>query len=258
MKDEPYVALAYMTGILPIRKSGRQLSLNMFSECSMMYPREFSRFTGFTEDEVMALCNRYGRSVEEFRAWYGGYIVSGIIPIEKRAEYYQGNNIGHRIGIFRPQSVVEALSTGQIMNYWSEAETNESLSEYVRKDCDGLKEAVDLLMDGERLRIDISTRQNDMITFRGKDDVLSFLIHFGYLGYDDENREAFIPNREALDEFRSSLKGEDYGRNTGRQRSTAQMFGQFYNKPFVEITQVDIGNAEELDWGEDVGGEELV
>lgn len=102
------------------------------------------------------------------------------------------------------------MTTGRIQNYWNKTETYEALAEYIRKDYDGLKDAVALLMDGGRLRIDTSTYQNDMTTFHGRDDVLSLLIHLGYLGYDDETSEVYIPNKEILDEFKTSTKGNEW------------------------------------------------
>jgi hypothetical protein len=68
------------------------------------------------------------------------------------------------------------MTTGVIKDYWNKTETYEALAEYIRKDYDGLKEAVALLMDGGRLVIDTSTYENDMTTFTGRDDVLSLLI----------------------------------------------------------------------------------
>ena len=73
LKDQDYVALAYMTGILPIKKYGEHSALNMFTEYSMTNPREMAEFFGFTEDEVKALCDEYRMNFEEARAWYDGY-----------------------------------------------------------------------------------------------------------------------------------------------------------------------------------------
>ena len=85
------------------------------------------------------------------------------------------------MSIYSPLSVLESMITGRIQNYWNKTETYEALAEYIRRDYDGLKDAVALLMDGGRLRIDTSTYQNDMTTFHGRDDVLSLLIHLWYL-----------------------------------------------------------------------------
>ena len=210
LKDKPYIALAYMTGILPIKKYGEHSALNMFTEYSMEAPRQLAQYTGFTENEVEKLCKDYGMDYSDISSWYDGYIVSDWIPPEKREEYRQGKYDRHQIHIYSPLSVVESMTTGQIKNYWNKTETYEALAEYIRKDYDGLKDAVALLMDGGRLKIDTSSYQNDMTTFHSRDDVLSLLIHLGYLGYDDENDEVFIPNREILDEFRTSTKSDEW------------------------------------------------
>ena len=213
MKDKPYIALAYMTGILPIKKYGKHSALNMFTEYSMMFPRQLASYTGFTEDEVYDLSNRYGRDYDCIRDWYDGYEVSDIIPPDP--DHKEQKSIGkplepQRFSLYSPLSVVEAMTTGVIKDYWNKTENYEALAEFIRKDYDGLKESVALLMDGGRIVIDTSTYQNDMTTFSGRDDVLSLLVHLGYLGYDNKNSEVFIPNQEILDEFKTSTKGGEW------------------------------------------------
>lgn len=210
LKDKDYIALAYMTGILPIKKYGKHSALNMFTEYSMTYPRQLAPFSGFTESEVKALCEEYKMSYEEISNWYDGYVVSDRIPVEKRQDYREGNYDGHKVPIYSPLSVVEAMTNGIIKNYWNKTENYEALADYIIKDYDGLKEAVTLLMDWARIKVDTSTYQNDMTTFTGRDDVLALLIHLGYLGYDDETSEVYIPNKEIWDEFNSSTKGNEW------------------------------------------------
>ena len=213
LKDKSYIALAYMTGILPIKKYGKHSALNMFDEYSMMSPMQLAPYTGFTEDEVLNGCKKYGRDFDRIKDWYDGYEVSDIIPPDPDHMLLRsaGNSPEpERYALYSPFSVVKALQTGYIRNYWNKTETYEALAEYIRKDYDGLKDAVALLMDGGRLVIDTSTYQNDMTTFHGRDDVLSLLIHLGYLGYDDETSEVFIPNREILDEFKTSTKSNEW------------------------------------------------
>lgn len=213
MKDKPYIALAYMTGILPVKKYGRHSALNMFAEYSMMFPRQLAAYTGFTEEEVKYLSLKYGRIYENIKEWYDGYVVSDILPRDpNHAELIATGESpkAAKYSLYCPLSVVEAMNTGRIMDYWNKTETYEALAEYIRKDYDGLKESVVLLMDGGRIPVDTSTYQNDMTTFHGMDDVLSLLIHLGYLGYDDERGEVFIPNREILDEYKASTKGGEW------------------------------------------------
>ncbi len=223
MKDNSHVALAYMTGILPIKKYGKHSALNMFTEYSMMFPRELASYTGFTEAEVKEKCAEYGMDFGDVSDWYDGYVVSDRIPPEKREEYREGLYDGHKIAIYSPLSVVESMTTGIIKNYWNKTESYEALADYIGKNLDGLKDAIAMLMDGGRLKVDTSTYQNDMTTFTNRDDVLSLLIHLGYLGYDDEKSEVFIPNREILDEFRSSTKDDEWADAFGAFRTSAEL-----------------------------------
>ncbi|MBR4208236.1 MAG: AAA family ATPase [Lachnospiraceae bacterium] len=213
LKDREYVALAYMTGILPIKKYGEHSALNMFDDYSIINPMQLAPFTGFTEDEVKELCERYGRDFEEIKAWYDGYELSDVIPPDEGYAFLKktGNALEpERYSIYSPLSVVKAVTTGHIMNYWNKTETYEALAEYIRMNLDGLKDAVALMMDGGRVKADISTYQNDMTTFHGRDDVLALLINLGYLCYDNRTKEAYIPNREILDEFKTSTKSEEW------------------------------------------------
>ena len=210
LKDQDYIALAYMTGILPIKKYGEHSALNMFDEYSIITPMQLASYTGFTEDEVRQLCEEYSMRYEDVSNWYDGYEVSTTIPIAMREKYRMGEYAGKTISLYSPLSVVKAVSTGIIQNYWNKTETYEALAEYIRMNLDGLKDAVALLMDGGRLKINIAKYQNDMTTFHGRDDVLSLLIHLGYLGYDAETREVFVPNKEILDEFKNSTESEEW------------------------------------------------
>ena len=211
LKDNDSIALAYITGILPIKKYGERSALNMFTEYSMIFPRQLARFAGFTKEEVKNECSKYGRDFSEVSKWYDGYEVSDIIPPnmdDTESDNKNNNAEAKKYSIYSPLSVVEAMTTGKIKNYWNATETYEALAEYIRKDYDGLKDAVALLMDGGRIKIDTSTYQNDMTTFNGRDDILSLLIHLGYLGYEDEKSEVYIPNREILEVFKISTKSD--------------------------------------------------
>ncbi|MBQ8118980.1 MAG: AAA family ATPase [Lachnospiraceae bacterium] len=213
LKDKEYVALAYMTGILPIKKYGKHSALNMFDEYSIIAPMQLARYAGFTEDEVRELCAKYGRDYSKIKEWYDGYEVNDVIPPDPGYELQNATGRGHEqahYSIYSPLSVVKAVSTGIIQNYWNKTENYEALAEYIRMDYDGLKDAVALLMDGGRVQVDIATYQNDMTTFHSRDDVLAMLIHLGYLGYDLDHKEVFIPNNEILDEFKASTKSEEW------------------------------------------------
>ena len=210
LKDQEYIALAYMTGILPIKKYGEHSALNMFDEYSMINPMQLAPYTGFTKEEVEDLCREYNMSYEDISNWYDGYDVRTTIPVAMREKYRMDEYEGKTIPIYSPLSVVKAMSTGLIQNYWNKTENCEALAEYIRMNYDGLKDAVALMMDGAGIQINLSTYQNDMTSFHGKDDVLSLLIHLGYLRYDVDTGEVSIPNKEILDEFKASTKSEEW------------------------------------------------
>ena len=210
LKDQENVALAYMTGILPIKKYGQHSALNMFDEYSIITPMQLAPYTGFTAEEVKTLCDKYNMNYKDIERWYDGYAVNTEIPVEMRNKYRMGEYDDVEISIYSPLSVVKAISTGIIQNYWNKTETYVALSEYIKMNLDGLKDSVALLMDGGRVKVNISKYQNDMTSFHGSNDVLVMLIHLGYLGYDVDNKEVFIPNNEILDEFKTSTESEEW------------------------------------------------
>ncbi len=197
LKDKSYVALAYMTGILPIKKYGQHSALNMFYEYSMMNAVPIEEFTGFTEAEVETLCRQYSVSFDEMKKWYDGYTVNGL-------------------SLYNPRSVVEALLRGNFDSYWTKTETYEALKIYIQMNLDDLKEKVERLIAGEKISVNAMKYQNDMSTFESADDVLTLLVHLGYLTTepkkemigDSECRvndlsslNCMIPNGEVRQEF---------------------------------------------------------
>ena len=194
LKDQDYVALAYMTGILPIKKYGSHSALNMFTEYSMTNPREMAEFFGFTQTEVKMLCGKYSRSFEETKAWYDGY---ELVTIEGSQEIIYS--------MYSPKSVVDAMLSGVFDNYWNQTETYEALKTYIRLNYDGLKDAIIKMLGGEKVQINTGTFSNDMATFQGKDDVLTLLVHLGYLSYHWPEKTVYIPNKEVSQEYINAI-----------------------------------------------------
>ena len=103
----------------------------MFDEYSMLFPTVFAKYTGFTKSEVEELCAEYNMNIADVEKWYDGYLVFDTIPLDKRGLYRRGEYDEHRIQIFSPLSVVKAMQTGIIGNYWNNTETYEALAEYI-------------------------------------------------------------------------------------------------------------------------------
>lgn len=194
LKDQDYVALAYMTGILPVKKYGSHSALNMFTEYSMTDPGDLAEYFGFTEQEVSALCEKYGMSFEEAKTWYDGYQL--IAHRQTGDEYYS---------MYSPKSVVEAMLRHKFGAYWNQTETYEALKVYIQMDMDGLKDSVVQMLAGESVPINIGTFSNDMTTFAAKDDVLTLLVHLGYLTYNSTAETVSIPNKEVSQEYVNAI-----------------------------------------------------
>ncbi len=178
LKDKGYIHLGYMTGILPIKKYGTHSALNMFDEFSMIDPGPLAPYVGFTEEEVSELCVEYDMSMEEVKSWYNGY------------------SFEHASAIYSPRSVVSCMRFGKIGNYWNQTETFEALQMYIDMNFEGLKDDVISMIAGESVPVNTGSFTNDMTTFRNEDDVLTLLIHLGYLSYDYDHKTVKIPNNE--------------------------------------------------------------
>lgn len=198
-----FIKLAYITGILPIKKYGTQSALNHFDELTMISPADIASYIGFTESEVKELCEKSGMPFEEMQRWYDGYQITKIIwEAGKKRQLVEH--------IYCPNSVAEAIRKKDFNSYWSKTETYESLKAYIEMNFDGLKDRVVEMLAGQRCAVDVNSFQNDMTTFRSADDVLTLLIHLGYLAYDSEQKEVFIPNLEVRESFETAVKNNDW------------------------------------------------
>ena len=200
LKDQDYVALAYMTGILPIKKYGSHSALNMFTEYSMTEPLNLGQYIGFTENEVKEICKQHEVSFNQMQQWYDGYSFKDVPHI------------------YNPNSVVNAATYKKYISYWTKTETFESLQEYIDMNMEGLRDDIVKLIAGEEVVVNVAKFQNDMVTFKTKNDVLTLLIHLGYLAIKPDsdirvdNISKFavhIPNEEIKMEFRNIVEDNE-------------------------------------------------
>lgn len=201
LKDKNYIALVYMTGILPIKKYGKHSALNMFDEYSMDNPSILAPYFGFTAIEVKMLCEKYAIDFYKCQEWYDGYLLKYNVW-DKHSKQHKK----YKCELYSPLSLVKSVKSGEFSNYWNKTETYEALKEYILLNINGLKNLILRLISGDRVKTDTSSFVNDMTTFNCADDVLTLLIHLGYLGYDSDSAEVFIPNNEIRSEFALSIK----------------------------------------------------
>ena len=218
-ESKQFLALGYITGILPIKKVNGESALNNFTEYTMTEPGKLQSYFGFTQSEVEKLCERYDEDPAAICEWYDGYYMYAAEPGKKSEEGEDDEDGSVRMintkpmrlrHIYNPNSVVEAFTRGEISSFWKNTGSFASLRDFITLNYAGLKDDIVRMLAGERIGVDISGFQNDVTQFRTKDDVLACLIHMGYLGYDAYKKEALIPNREVAEVFEAAIKTGDW------------------------------------------------
>ena len=186
----PAIALAYLTGILPIVRDKVQSKLNVFKESTMLEPFGMEEFFGFTKAEVKALCKQYKMKFKECEEWYDGYKIG-------------------KISVYNPNSLVEAMMRRDCANYWQATGSYEVVSDYIKLDYDGVKTAVLDMLTGREVPVNVVDFKNRLDEIKTKDNVLTYLIHLGYLNYDKKTKLCRIPNKEIKQEWESAVKDSD-------------------------------------------------
>lgn len=199
-----FIHLAYLTGILPIKKIKTQSALNNFDEFTMIDSSVLAPFIGFTEDEVKSLCARYRMDFRELKRWYDGYIL----------EEYR---------VYNPKAVVNALTRRKFRSYWSETGTYEAIVPLINMNFDGLRTAVIEMLSGASVKVQVKSFQNDMVSFANRDDVLTYLIHLGYLGYEQYGKTAFIPNEEIRQELTVAVESTNWNEMLAFERESSAL-----------------------------------
>lgn len=176
-------ALAYLTGILPIKKYNSQSALNGFDEYNMLSPGDYAPYFGFTEDEVANIVKSPNCKVShhDLKSWYEGYKIKGV-------------------DIYNPNSVCKAVTRNECISYWSGTSSNEEFVRLINMDFDGIKEDIINLIEGDEVTFSCVNFQNDMVTIKDKNDVFSLLVCLGYLGCAETKNQyrkvAYVPNAE--------------------------------------------------------------
>ena len=189
----PAIALAYITGIMPIVRDKVQSKLNEFSEYTMLRPAQFAGMIGFTEEEVKGLCEKYSVDYDECLRWYDGYKMSDTVKV------------------CNPLSVVNAVTRGEFDSYWSATGSFEALRDYILMDFEGIRQDVVSMISGASVPVNVLKFQNTLDSINSKDNAFTYLIHLGYLAYNRKEKTCHIPNEEVRIEWINSIEdSSDY------------------------------------------------
>lgn len=187
----PAIALAYITGIIPIVRDKVQSKLNEFIEYTMLRSGQFSGYIGFTRDEVVSLCEKYDMDSDECARWYDGY------------------RLTENVEIYNPLSVVMSMKNREFGTYWSATGTFETLKDYIMMDFAGIKQDVIKMISGESIPVNVTKFQNTLQSITNKDNAFTYLIHLGYLSYNRKEQTCHIPNQEVRQEWVNAIDDEE-------------------------------------------------
>lgn len=199
-----YIQLAYLTGILPIKKVKTQSALNNFEEFTMLNASVLAPFIGFTETEVQKLCFQYQQDFDKVKHWYDGYLLGSC-------------------HVYNPKAVVSLMLRNDFQSYWSETGSYEVIIPLINLNFDGLKSAVIEMLSGNSTKVNVKSFQNDPMNFTDKDDVLTYMIHLGYLAYDQKRETAYIPNEEIREELIKATRKKKWNELISFQESSSNL-----------------------------------
>ncbi len=211
---ENFVELVYMTGILPIARYNTQSALNNFIEYTILNSGDFSQYYGFTENEVKTLCEKYHLDFETTKFWYDGYNVGG----------YE---------IYNPSSIKKLITLKKFNNYWTETSAYGLVKEAINLNFEGLKDDIIKLCSGSTISIsrpEIKIFNTADLKFKNKVAIYIYLVHLGYLGYDDADATIYVPNEETRVELLNSVKENHWPKFESSLKLSEQVVAATYNK----------------------------
>lgn len=228
LKDQPYVSLAYMTGVLPIKRYSSGSALNMFDEFTMLNDMIFGEYFGFTESEVKKLQHKQLKiSLEDIKSWYNGYI----------------NEEGKEI--YNPRSVVKALQNGKCKSYWTNTGAMDEVAEYLKYNTLEIREDVVEMVSGKEIDIYIDEEfRAGQKAPKTKKEIYSAMIILGFLAYHDGYLK--IPNQELMKEFEKALNDEEFGEVAEIIDNSRKLLKATLNKDEEAVVKLvhDIHNSE--------------
>ena len=157
----------------------------------MLSASDLAPYVGFTEDEVKTLSEQYHQDFDKVKKWYNGYLLSG-----------------HQV--YNPKAVVSVMLQHEFKSYWSETASYETIVPLINMNYDGLKSAIIEMLSGTSTKVNTVSFKNDITTIHNKDDVLTYMIHLGYLGYDQTRKMALIPNEEIRQELTLAVESRKW------------------------------------------------
>lgn len=228
LKDKAYVALVYMTGVLPIKKYSTGSALNMFKEYTMLKDPFFETYFGFTEEEVKLLCEKQtALTMDEISEWYNGY------------QTWDGQRL------YNPRSVVCALEDETCQSYWTRTGKMDEVLFFLKYNIGEVRDDVIKMVNETPIMIDIDEEYAaGQRQPQNREEIYAAMIIYGLLSYSDG--ELRIPNKELMIEFQKALKDDEFGYIAELVRNSSSVLEATLNKRGDVVVSFlhDIHNSE--------------
>ncbi len=243
-------SLAYLTGILPIKKYNSESALNNFDEYNMLQPDTFAPYFGFTDEEVTEICKQPMCSISKdlLKEWYEGY----KFTLDAKDKEHKNNVL---IDVYNPNSVCKAISRNNCGNFWSSTSSNKEAIRLINMNFAGIKDDILSMLAGGTVFFNFRSFNSNMVSITSKDQVFSLLTCLGYLGCNGQpnagtERYAYVPNREIRETLIDIVREQPwYNSMPVIERSeklfqairsldaetTAEIVGGIHNSPYVSV-----------------------
>jgi len=197
LKDNNYLQMGILTGIIRVIKAGIFSDLNNLSTYTILSD-DYTDSYGLTEEEVEKSLKDYGIEAEisNVKDWYDGY----------------------RLGdseVYNPWSIINFLRFKELRAYWVDTSENDLINDVLKKITKDTIRALERLFDGEGLRQNISGT-SDLSKLLNENELWELLLFSGYLTIeekiDQKNYILRLPNKEVKELFKDSFLEKYFGR----------------------------------------------
>ena len=197
LKDNNYLQMGVLTGIIRVIKAGIFSDLNNLSTYTILSD-DYTDSYGLTEEEVEKSLKDYGIGQE----------------ISKVKDWYDGYKFGDS-EVYNPWSIINFLRFKELRAYWVDTSGNDLINDVLKKITKDTIRALERLFDGEGLRQNISGT-SDLSKLLNENELWELLLFCGYLTIeekiDQKNYILRLPNKEVKELFKDSFLEKYFGR----------------------------------------------
>ena len=190
LKDNNYLQMGVLTGIIRVIKAGIFSDLNNLSTYTILSD-DYTDSYGLTEEEVEKSLKDYGIEAE----------------ISKVKDWYDGYKFGDS-EVYNPWSILNFLQDKKLRAYWVDTSGNDLINNVLKMRNKNIITALERLFNGEGLRQNISGT-SDLSKILSDDEIWELLLFSGYLTVEEKiNQDNYIlrlPNKEVKSLFRKTF-----------------------------------------------------